>query len=44
MIKSEERMEILLHFAEEFLRSGNMEALAEYSPTQISRLVFDREL
>jgi hypothetical protein len=28
MIKSEERIEIVLNFAEEFLRSGNMEALS----------------
>lgn len=34
----------MIRFVEEFLQKGNVENLTEYSPTQISRLVFDREL
>lgn len=44
MIRSEETIQIILKYAEEYLRSTEVENLSEYSPVQISRLVFDSQL
>lgn len=44
LIRSDEQLQIRLRYIWEWLKRGETEGLAEYSPTQISRLVFEGEL
>ena len=37
-------MQISLKFIDEYLRNNKVESFSEYSPVQISRLVFDKQL
>jgi|LakMenE01Jun11ns_1017448.scaffolds.fasta_scaffold8214569_1 hypothetical protein len=44
LIRSDEQLQIRLRYIWEWLKRGDTEGLAEFSPTQISRLVFEGEL